>query len=211
MFKGSTPKTKVPCSSGTKFHWYLWLFILSCKTEEKTDVEKIFVVGLPVSCYAFMSLMCSFTEGVLPDERIVSRYMKQSRRVTVGLISGHWLHHPNQLPPVMTTESQHWCCHRLHKSTGSLTDASCFGICLLHLPPPLHPLILGNAPIKHLPPPFLQHVSERQCGHDGECLFQQEVDLSFYEAKKAHNSLRRSGKLRKLSAFPRYMILEVEI
>lgn len=66
-------------------------------------------------CYALISWKCSFTSGVLPDERIVSRYMEQSRRITVGLISWHWLHHPYQLPPVVIRESHHWCCN--HRST----------------------------------------------------------------------------------------------
>lgn len=58
----------------------------------------------------------------------------------------------------------------------------CLG--LLHLPPALHPFILADVPCKHLPPPFLQHVGEWQRGHDGECLFQQEVDLGFCKAHK---------------------------
>lgn len=44
---------------------------------------------------------------VTPDERVVSRYMEECRRVTVGLISGNWLHHPNQLSPVMKKKERH--------------------------------------------------------------------------------------------------------
>lgn len=50
---------------------------------------------------------------------------------------------------------------------------------LLHLPPLLHPFVLGDVSCEHLPPPLLQHVGERQRGHNGERLFQQEVDLGF--------------------------------
>lgn len=62
------------------------------------------------------------------------------------------------------------------------------GFCLLHLPPALHPFILGDIFCKHLPPPFLQHVGERKCGHDGECLFQQEVDFCFCKVESTQNS-----------------------
>lgn len=50
---------------------------------------------------------CSFNVRVTPDERVVSRYMEECRRVTVGLISGNWFHHPNQLPPVMEKKEEH--------------------------------------------------------------------------------------------------------
>ncbi len=81
------------------------------KTDKQTELKTFSIrLGKAVKelrCCAFISLKCSFTAGVLPDERIVSRYVEQSRRVTVGLISWHWLHHSDQLPPVMTTENQH--------------------------------------------------------------------------------------------------------
>lgn len=85
------------------------------------------------------------------------------------------------------------------------------GLCLLHLPPALHPFILGDVPCKHLPPPFLQHVGERQCGHDGERLFQQEVDLRFWQGK-THNIVYdvEREKVRKLSASG-LNILEVKL
>lgn len=37
---------------------------------------------------------------------------------------------------------------------------------LLHLPPPLRPLLLCNLTIKHHPPPLLQHVSKRHCSNN---------------------------------------------
>lgn len=63
---------------------------------------------------------------------------------------------------------------------------------LLHLPPLLHPFILTDVPCKHLPPPFLQHVGERQCGHNGERLFQQEVDFGFCKAENTHTHTQNS-------------------
>ena len=63
-------------------------------------------------------------------------------------------------------------------------------LCLLHLPPLLHPFILGDVPLKHLPPPLLKHVGEWQCGHDGECLFQEEVDLSLCKKTKTTKYLK---------------------
>lgn len=54
---------------------------------------------------------------------------------------------------------------------------------LLHLPPAFHPLILADVPGKHLPPPFLQHVGEGKCGHNGERLLQEEVNLRFCEGR----------------------------
>lgn len=55
--------------------------------------------------------------------------------------------------------------------------------CLLHLPPLLHPFVLGDVPGEHLPPPLLQHIGEGQRGHNGERLFQQEVDLGFWKQR----------------------------
>lgn len=143
---------------------------------------------------------CICTVVMIPDERIVSRYMEEGRWVTVSLISWHRLHHTDQFPPVKRTESQH-CVQRekppaarpllmpwshfpfSHVANLIITDALCaVCLCLLHLPPALHPFILRDVACKHLPPPFLQHVGKWQCSHDGERLFQEEVDLCFCKA-----------------------------
>ena len=55
--------------------------------------------------------------------------MEESRRVTVGLVSRHWLHHPDQLPPVMTTESQADAVTSLYMSTFDVMNMFyCSGI-----------------------------------------------------------------------------------
>lgn len=56
-------------------------------------------------------------------------------------------------------------------------------VALLHLPPAFHPLVFGDVACEHLPPPLLQHVRERQRGHDGQRLLQEEVDLRFCRQK----------------------------
>ena len=73
--------------------------------------------------------------------------------------------------------------HRLRKLTRFYEQMREICLRLLHLPPGLHPFILGDVPCEHLPPPLLQHVGERQSGHNGERLFKQEVDLNVCEAK----------------------------
>lgn len=84
--------------------WKVFVFFLA-GLKSKLILRK--AMCLVLRCYAFILPKCSFTSGAPPDEGIVSRYMEQSRWVTVGLISWKWLHNPNQIPPVMTRESQH--------------------------------------------------------------------------------------------------------
>lgn len=112
----------------------------------------------------------------LPNERIVSRDVKQSGGVTVSFVPWNWFCYSHQLPPVRTTESVVVHAHMAFRFIRCVT--------LLHLPPALHPRVLGDAVCEHLPPPLLQHVGEGQRGHNGQCLLQQEVDLRFYRKKR---------------------------
>lgn len=55
----------------------------------------------------------------------------------------------------------------------------CKFVDLLHLPPLLHPLFLGNFSLKDHPPPLLKHVSEWQRPNNGQGLLEEEVYLCF--------------------------------